>query len=412
MRVCLISYEFPPEIGGEATYAQALASGLASLGHEVSVLVPDKPRAGYGSDPRFEVLRVKSSSLPMLKVASFVAAVSGALPRFVRENKIDLVHFTFDYPSFPPMVGGVGAPVLATVHHLHMAEALAKVNAGLSLARGLRSIYRDFTLSLVEALFVRRATTVIAVSAFTKKSLEGYLGIPSEKIRVVHNGIGLADLLGARDEGVVRGKFRLGSGPLLLYVGRLERSKGLESLLEAFADAEKSVPSVRLVIVGEGKKGFAEGLMRSAKSLGLERSVIFTGRVSRSDLVELYASSTALVLPSLMEGFGISLIEAMAAGKPCIATRVGAVPEVVREGITGLIVPPGEPALLASSIVQVLGSQGESALMGERGRDLVIREFTIEKMAQATAAAYEGLQVRNEGDSRSRARQAKRVAST
>ena len=115
MRVCLVSYEFPPEIGGEASYAHELAAGLSSLGHAVTVLVPKKRGVEYAHDGRFRVLRVKTSSLPMLKVASFVLAVNRLLPRLVKGSGIELVHYTFDYPSLPVRAGGLGAPVIATI---------------------------------------------------------------------------------------------------------------------------------------------------------------------------------------------------------------------------------------------------------------------------------------------------------
>ena len=388
MKVCLVSYEFPPDVGGEASYAHALASGLSSLGHEVTVLVPKKQGVEYSKDGGFRILAVRASSIPGLKVASFVIAVNRLLPPLVRSEGTDVVHVVFDYPSFPFRVRGVGAPVFATVHHLHVAEALGALRAGGSFARRLPGIYSDFLLSLMEVVLVRRAASVVTVSAFTRNSLRSYLRVNPDRVRVVPNGIGFRDLLEAKDTGRARQRFGLGSGPLLLYVGRLEPSKGLEALLAAFEVAVRSLPEVRLAVVGRGSERYTLKLKRMAASLGLEGKVTFTGRVGRAELCELYAASTVMVLPSLMEGFGISLAEAMAAGKPCVATKVGAVPEVVSDGVTGLLVPPGSPRELAEAILKVLRSPDAGAGRGRRGRELVVGRFTVDRMARETTALY------------------------
>jgi glycosyltransferase involved in cell wall biosynthesis len=388
LRVCLVSYEFPPEIGGEASYTYCLATGLSSLGHRVTVLLPKKNGVEYLEDGRFAALRVGTSSLPMLKVASFVVAVNRALPALVAERGIEVVHIAFDYASLPVRVKGIGAPVLATVHHLHMAEAIGMRRAGRNFVTGLGAAYRDFALSFMELVLLRRVARAIAVSRFTQDSLRDYLRVPPERMRVVHHGVQFDDLLDAKDSGRARQEFGLGTGPLLLYVGRLDRSKGLECLLEAFATVNQSAPGIRLVVVGQGKESYAGSLRTKADSLGIGASVAFTGKVGRGELCELYAASTALVLPSLMEGFGISLIEAMTAGKPCIATRVGAVPEVVQHRRTGLLVPPGDPGELSAAILAVFSSPDRGAGMGEKGREVALRDFTVERMAMETAAVY------------------------
>lgn len=324
----------------------------------------------------------------MLKVASFVLAVNQSLPRLVKQAGIDVVHFVFDYPTLPPRARGVGVPVVATVHHLHSAEALGMIQAGRLSLTGLLAVFRDFVFSSLEGAFVKRAAGVIAVSRFTRRSLGLLAGVPGERIRVIHNGVTFDDIVSATDTGSARGRHRLGDGPLVLYVGRLERSKGVGDLVEAFASAVTSFPALRLVIVGGGKKAYGEELKKLVRSRGLEGAVTFTGRVDRADLCELLAASRALVLPSLMEGFGITLIEAMAAGKPCVATWVGAVPEVVIDGKTGVLVPPADPKRLAEGIAAVIGAADGGSGLGEKGREVAMSEFTVERMSVETAKLY------------------------
>ena len=354
----------------------------------MTVLLPRKKGMEYLAEGTFRVLAVKTSSFPLLKVASFVAAVGGVLPELARENMFDLVHFTFDYPSIPPVLGGVRVPVLATVHHLHIAEALGAMRGGRGVISGLPVACRDFLFSLMELALVRQADAVVAVSVFTQRSLGDYLKVRPERTRVVRNGARLEDLYRARDTGKARLMFVLGDSPFLLYVGRLERSKGLERLLGALPLVKKRAPSCRLVVVGSGRGSYPGKLRMRAAELGVEESVTFTGRIDRKDLCELYAASVALVLPSLMEGFGIALIEAMAAGKPCVASRVGAVPEVVEDGSTGLLVPPGDEEALAEAALRVITSPDAGAAMGKKGREAAASRFSLERMVRETAAVY------------------------
>lgn len=387
MRVCLVTYEYPPDIGGEASYARDLSEGLVSLGHAVTVLVPAKRGVVYSPGRGLRVLALKTTSLPMLKVASFVIAANRALPRLVAEEGIDVIHVAFDYPSFPFRVRGLGAPLVATVHHLHIAEALGAIRAGRGVASALAGAVRGFALSFMEVVLLRRASAAVAVSGFTRRSLEDYLGVPRARARVVRNGVNVDDIVAAKDRGRVRRKFGLGAGPFLLYVGRLEKSKGVEYLVDAFASAVRSTPSLRLAVVGGGSASYTKALRERVAALGVEGSVRFTGRVDRADLCEIYAACRALVLPSLMEGYGISLVEAMAAGKPCISTRVGAVPELVRDGQNGLLVPPADPVRLSAAILKLTSLPDGGASMGAAGREFV-KSLTSERMAWETSSVY------------------------
>ncbi len=387
MKVCIVAYEYPPDLGGEASYARDLAEGLASTGHDVTVLVPAKQGPGYSPAAGVRLLSLKTTAFPMLKVASFVIAANKALPGLVAGEGADVVHVAFDYPSFPFRVRGLGAPLLATVHHLHVAEAIGALRAGRGVGPALAATAKDFLLSSMEAVLVRRASAAIAVSHFTRRTLEDYLGVPRARTRVVRNGVRVDDIMAARDLGVVRKKLGIGASPFVLYVGRLEKSKGLEYLIEAFATVARASPSLRLVIVGGGSASYTKTLKEMVAAFGLEGSVRFAGRVGRADLCEVYAACRAMVLPSLMEGFGIVLIEAMAAGKPCISTRVGAVPELVVDGENGYLIPPADPEALSAAMIRLNSLPDCGAGMGATGRAFA-ETFSAERMARETAMVY------------------------
>jgi len=137
-----------------------------------------------------------------------------------------------------------------------------------------------------------------------------------------------------------------------------------------------------------GPADYSSQLKRLASSQGLGDDVVFTGRLDQDDLREAYAASSVVVLPSMMEGFGMSLIEAMASGKPCVATRVGAIPEIVWPGRSGILVGPGDLDALSAAISDVMLNPREARSMGERGREFVRETYTVEKMVSRTCAAY------------------------
>lgn len=202
--------------------------------------------------------------------------------------------------------------------------------------------------------------------------------------------------------GVDPGRFREGpgtdrrelglpsEGPVIGTVCRLvEPTKGLSVLLQAFAEltGKPGQESCRLLIVGDGPaRGQLECL---ASRLGIVRQVLFAGL--RRDVPRLLPLLDVFVLPSLYEGFGIAILEAMAAGRPVVATAVGGVPEFVRSGETGLLVPPDDPAALARAIQEVLARPAWAATLARRARDSVRSRFAIDAVVRQHEDLYEQL---------------------
>ena len=382
MKVCLVSFEYPPYGGGEGTYTDGLVKEYLGAGHSVVLLIPSKGDGPAAVPPGVEVVPVRVSRLPFLAVASFCLNARRLIPEAVRRGA-EVVHVTFDYPTLPLDLRGFGVPVVATVHHLHFVEAVSLFRAR---ARSLATPYfaRQFLLTQAEKRTASRADGVIAVSEFTRRSLLD-AGVPAGKISVVPNGVGLPGPAQDGGEGFRR-MYGLGRRPYVLYVGRLDRSKGLEYLISAFEGVRRSSPDAVLVLAGRGSGGYVPALRRRAR----KEWTLFTGFLDRGLLWSAYAGSSVVVLPSVMEGSGISLLEGMASGRPCVATRVGGVPEVVEDGRTGLLVGPGDPEGLAAAIARVLGVL-DSRTMCQEGRRRVTERFTLPAMAQRKLAAYKSV---------------------
>ncbi len=389
LKICLVSYEYPPQAGGEASYTQALATGLAHLGHHVTLVVPEQGRRPVrDTDMIVGTTAVPVVNLPLLKVGSFLLEAEKRLHRLAREGEADLVHFTFDYPSLPLHLSDLGVPSVATVHHLHQVEALSVLHAQGPALGSFPGILRGLFTTLMERTLIADAGNVIAVSEFTRESLVRYVGLAKDRIHVIPNGIDATPFLSSVDVGTLRARLGLGSRPVVLFVGRLEPSKGLEYLIRAFESLGKRPGSPCLLIVGAGSRRYFTRL-RSIAAACAPGSVVFAGKLSKDALCEAYALATAFVLPSLMEGFGITLLEAMAAGKPCVASAVGAVPEILIPSRGGVLVKPADPEALSRAIAWVLDNRGEAELMGQRGRRFVEEKYTQREMVGRTVAVYE-----------------------
>jgi glycosyltransferase involved in cell wall biosynthesis len=230
----------------------------------------------------------------------------------------------------------------------------------------------------------RQVTMFIAASDAIAAMLRDD-GVAAPRIRTVYEGIDVERI--ARLEPVnVRGELWLPTdAPVVGCVGALVAHKGHRHLIEAAASVVKEVPDARFVILGEGT--LRQTLQHRIEQLHLERHVFMPG--FRTDAVALLRSFDLFVMPSETEGLGTSILDAMACGKAVIGTRAGGIAEVVDDGITGILVPPADPARLADAIVALLRDPDRRARMGEAGLARVREKFTVERMVAATQRVYE-----------------------
>lgn len=229
----------------------------------------------------------------------------------------------------------------------------------------------------------RQAAAVIAVSEAARDELVRRNPDLVERVHVVPNGIQSA--LPTVDSEVVRHRFGVARDELLVVcVARLEVEKGLDVLVEALHKAAAVLPSIRCIIAGEGKERLRlEGMIRQRS---LEQVVQLPGHLQ--DAVSLMAAADVLVLPSLVESFGMTLVEAMSLGKAVVATSAGGPLEIVEHEKTGLLVPPSDAQALAHALVCLLKDRPLREAYGAEGYRRFLARYTAEQMAQATAAVY------------------------
>jgi glycosyltransferase involved in cell wall biosynthesis len=224
----------------------------------------------------------------------------------------------------------------------------------------------------------------IACSEYEKSTYIECLKVNPREIKVVHNTTDLSDgyqCLSEAEQVAYQSELGEEGHPKVICVSRLIKRKGQEVLLRALLEVAKRFGDVKLWLVGEGEH--RQALEQLCTTMGLARHVRFLGL--RSDVKRLLQMADIFVFPTLHEPFGIVLAEAMAARLPCIASRTGAIPEIIEEGVSGLTFTPGSSEELAHCIIQLADEPELCKLMGQRGRQIVEARFDARK----AAAAYE-----------------------
>jgi glycosyltransferase involved in cell wall biosynthesis len=210
-------------------------------------------------------------------------------------------------------------------------------------------------------------------------------GVAAGQIVTVHEGIDVERIAGVEAANVHEAFWLPHGAPVVGNVAALVPHKGQRHLLDAMPLVIREVPDARLVILGEGE--LRPQLEHQIKHLHLEKHVVLPG--FRADVLSLIKSFDLFVMSSETEGLGTSLLDAMAAGKACVGTRVGGIPEVIDDGVTGLLVPPHDPPALATAIVKLLKDPKERASMAKAGLARVKAQFSVETMVAGTLAAYQ-----------------------
>jgi L-malate glycosyltransferase len=240
---------------------------------------------------------------------------------------------------------------------------------------------------LANRLLLERRDRVVGVGEAVRRALIDNEGIPASRVGVIYNGIDLAAFAnGVADRLPVRREIGAGPGDfVILQVARLDPLKDHATAVDAFAEVARRRPDARLVLVGEGPElpRIEEAIARH----GLASRVRLLGL--RTDVARLLRAADLFLLTSVSEGVPLTVIEAMAAGLPVVATRVGGVSEVVEDGATGLLAPPGDAAALAEKVLTLADNCGLRVQMGARGRTRAAARFSETKMLAAYEHLYE-----------------------
>jgi glycosyltransferase involved in cell wall biosynthesis len=241
-------------------------------------------------------------------------------------------------------------------------------------------------ISALNSFLDKKISKIISISGWIARFVKKYEAVPSKKITTIYYG--MAALQTALTESSVRDEVGFSKEHIVLgIIARLVEQKGHRYLIEAFASAIKKNSNLKLLIVGDGVlRSSLESYVRKEKLDGIIR---FTGY--RSDVADVLAALDIFVHPSLWEGFGLSILEAMAMGKPVIATNVSAIPELVEDGVTGLLVKTKDSTSLAQAIVTLSLDASLRKKFGQKGQEKFEQQFSTDRMVQQTVNVYKEL---------------------
>lgn len=279
----------------------------------------------------------------------------------------------------------VAKPFVQTIHGVLADEYIQLSNISFQTPRTRLSRLLMWHLSKIEMDSARNATLIVTISRYSFKKIVQLYNIEEAKIRIVPNGVDPQRFKPARGSEKIKHKIGVGDKQCVLFVGNLVPRKGLHFLIEAAKNIVEENREVKFVVAGEGP--LKNNLIWYAKTQGVLGNFIFLGNVPEDMLPALYNCSDLVVLPSIQEGQGITLLEAQATATPVIAFDVGAVSEVVVNKETGLLTKPNTYEL-ANAILNLLSDRSLREKMGKRGRKFVCNNFSWDLCAQKMLHVY------------------------
>ena len=359
MNILILANHFNP--GGISSYILNLAQGLAVKGHQVYV-----GSAGGEWVERLKKNNIEHINLP-LKTKSIISPKLlfsyFILKKELRDKRLDIIHSQTRVTSVLAywLSRKTTVPFISTAHGF-------------------------FKPRWVRLRFPCWGDSVIAISEAVKEHLIADFKVAPDKIRLVHNGIDVksSQKPETSNQKEIKEKFGLKEGPVVGIIARLSEVKGHIYLIQAMKKVIAQIPEVQLLSVGDGT--IKKELENLARGLGILERVRFVPAVA--DTWEALSVMDVFVMPSLQEGLGLSIMEAMLSGLAVIASSVGGIPSLIKDGHTGILVEPKDAEALAKAIISLLRDNKKASELGKNARELIVKEFSLERMVQETEEVY------------------------
>ncbi|MEW6577691.1 MAG: glycosyltransferase family 4 protein [Chloroflexota bacterium] len=371
MKVCFVCNEYPPgPHGGIGTFTQVLGRALVRAGHEVRVVghySPNYPGPDYEEDQGVRVWRLRGPTSrgrwiwARYRLFRYIA-------RWAKAGEIDLVEVP-DYQGWAAFWPRLEVPVVARVHSSTMYNAS---RIGKPISR------RDFWLTRQSLC---RADFWAAVSQYAADRAKQFFLLPSPSQAILYNPV---EMIAASHQPYNRN--------LVVFAGTLNQNKGVISLVKAWTQVIAQYPAAELHLFGKDSTYHGCSMREHLTLLlpaGIRPSVIFHGHMPRENLFGAFKLARAAVFPSYSEAFAIVPFEAMACGCPTIYTKHPPGPELVEDGVNGLLVDPDNPDEIADAILRLLQDDNLARRLGEAGRKLVQEKYSVEAVLPQNIRFYE-----------------------
>ncbi|MCX5711585.1 MAG: glycosyltransferase family 4 protein [Candidatus Omnitrophica bacterium] len=347
--------------GGITSYLLSLCRAMKSKGHNVYL-------ASSGGDCllKFEQEGVKFVPISIKTKAEISPKILISLRQLallIKQENIQIVH-----------------------SNTRVTQVLAELLRRFYSVKHISTCHGFFRMKLSRRLFSCWGDKVVAISSQVRDHLVNDLGVPANKIAIVHNGIDI-DKFRVKGQGLSdkeKQAMGLGGGPVIGIIARLSDVKGHIYLIQAMKTVLEKFPAATLLIVGEGKE--RGRLIQLASSLGIEKQVIFISSVS--DTRHILSVLDVFVMPSLHEGLGLALMEAMAFGLPVIGSKVGGILSLIEDGKSGILVESRDVVGLSVALIKVLSDNAAAKSLGENAARFIGNNFGLEKMAEETERVY------------------------
>jgi glycosyltransferase involved in cell wall biosynthesis len=351
-------------IGGIGQYIVSLAKALKQK--KVECFIASSGGELLSELVRLDIRHMRLDINTKFEFGPKVFRSASMLERIIKDNRIDLIH--------------------AHTRVSQVASYLASRRAGIPY---VATCHGYFNAKLSRRLFDTWGEKVIAISEAVRAHLEKDFKVDPRRIEVIYNGIDIGRFSNTySSDQIARAKRSLGihRGEVIGTMGRLSSIKGQKFLIEAMKDVVSKSKDTRCLIIGGGREEAA--LKDLARSLGLEDRVIFTGAAYMD--IPLYLSCMDIfVLPSIEEGLGLALLEAMSLGRPCVASATGGIKDIVNDGVNGILTPVGDSGSIAKAVLRILDDRDLAKNMSNNARDFVKGRFSIEAMADNMIDLYE-----------------------
>jgi glycosyltransferase involved in cell wall biosynthesis len=344
MKILYLIQRFLPYIGGAENHLHQIAKRLVPY-YEVSVIT-------FGSkNQKYQVDRIPVRSYRGFRIhwgSGFTTISHGMLEDLLR-MKPDIIHshtYGFSHTDLASFISKIkNIPLVLTTHYdRSRTYKLSKIL--------LREIYDN----LIGRMTLNLANKILAATDYEKKFLVSKFSLNDEKVSVVPNGVEFDKFSNLPDPQSLISQYGLQKNRVALFVGRIERKKGLQYLLEATPKVASEFPNFKILLVGPDW-GYRNELKKIAKRIQIDDLVIFAGQLKEIDLLKAYNLSEFSILPSLGEATGLTILESMAAGRPIIASRLPTIAEFVVHEKDGILFEPGNSEKLASSIISLMSNQ-------------------------------------------------------
>ena len=349
-------------IGGSERHLLELLPALRARGVDARFLGLDDTRAA--PEPFYDALRARDVPFERLRCARDLdLGLARGVRKEVRRLEPAIVHTHLVHGD---VYGALGA---------------LRRNAVLVSTKHNDDPFRSGRMRHIERFVTRRASRVICITEALARFNRDVVGLPAGKLRVVHYGLDdPPEAWGPRGGPELPDDARV-----LLTVGRLVRQKGVDVAIQALAEIRRRHPGARLVVLGEGP--LRDELAALARALGLDSAVSLPGRVG--DVSWWYRRASVVLHPARWEGFGLALLEAMLCSRAVVASSVSAVPEIVVDGETGILVAPDDSSALADAVSALLDDPERAEGMGAAGHARALAEFSVARMAEQTLTVYD-----------------------